>query len=130
MAPRLGGVAAVILLVSAVTAPSASAQEARTCPIDGVTYSTASPPPGLNVVQPGGTPSTGRQFVGTDGPDLIIGTDGNDILEGFGGNDVICGRGGDDRLTGGDGDDRLDGGPGSTRCSRGSTGPRRFPTPA
>ncbi|BAP55849.1 hypothetical protein THII_1552 [Thioploca ingrica] len=54
-----------------------------------------------------------HNFLGTNGPDIIIGTTGSDIICGRGGNDEIIGLGGNDLICGGDGEDELYGGEGN-----------------
>ena len=56
---------------------------------------------------------TGRQIVGTMGPDVICSGNGPDDISGLADADSISAGGGDDFVDGGDGDDALSGGSGS-----------------
>ncbi len=80
-----GATAAIMVLLSTLLTPAASAQAAPArC-----------------------------EIIGTEGNDVLVGTEGDDVICGLGGNDVIRGLGGDDELLGGAGWDELIGGPGN-----------------
>ncbi|WP_113911300.1 DUF4214 domain-containing protein [Roseovarius dicentrarchi] len=62
-----------------------------------------------------------REFIGTDGADLLIGDYGNDTLRGGAGDDTLRGEGGDDLLIGGADNDVLHGGAGRDTAAFGAS---------
>lgn len=58
---------------------------------------------------PGATPSTPINWVGTELVDTVAGSAGHDTVDGGGGNDTLQGGDGNDLLFGGAGDDRIAG---------------------
>jgi Ca2+-binding RTX toxin-like protein len=55
------------------------------------------------------TSTAGADFVGGDGPDILVGAQRADLLQGGAGDDVICGGAGNDVISGGAGADGING---------------------
>lgn len=114
---RGASIGAVFLLVSAITAGSASAAQAPEGFCLGLTIETAEAQ-GYRVQT--GTDGVDVLIGGNTTKDFILGFGGDDVLSGAGAGDVICGGAGDDIINAGDGNDRVSGGPGADEISLGA----------
>jgi hypothetical protein len=64
--------------------------------------------------------TSGVDFEGTSGNDIICGTAGDDVINGGGGNDIVYGLDGNDTIITGSGIDTIDGGAGNDTITSGA----------
>lgn len=114
---RFAAIASICMLISAITATSASALQAQDTFCLGLTIETAEAQ-GFRVQT--GTDGVDVLIGGNTTRDFILGFGGDDVLSGAGAGDVICGGPGDDIINSGDGNDRVSGGPGADEISLGA----------